>query len=855
MKAYTTMRNTLRCFAPCFVLILLCGTAHAQSTWTGLGGNGNWGNAANWNPTGVPGLGSSVKFVGPANNVVDLGGIRKVMTLTFDSTISFSLLNNKLAINSGVTSTNSIFGEHKIFSDVSIGNPFNWNISDNAPLKVIGSISGAGGIVKQGAGELFLTGSNSFTGGTEFQEGIVSVEADANLGVTTGPLTFDGGDLRWDAQFDLDSNRTITLNAGGAGLRTRTFSTTISQAITGVGGLTKFGSGSLTLDGANTYSGDTTIENGTIVLGNAAAVQNSTVNINTNNGLDINGLNATLGALSGTGALDLGSNSLIVGGNDDSTAYSGVLSGTGVLTKVGNGTLVLTGNNTYSGGTHVNGGTLAATVDENLGDPNAPLTLDGGTLRFDAQFDPVTTRTVTLNPGGGTFHTGGFNINLNQSITGTGALTKVGNGTLTLTGNNTYSGGTIVDGGFLSITADENLGDPAGNLSLASNARLVITSSHESARNITLSGTTTNTVFDVKSGQTYTHTGVISGPGGFRSASSGVLVLAGDNTFAGNPDVSGGKVHVNHVNALGLGNGHLFFTNGELTVNVTTSTDRTISVGSGANIEVANTHTFTANGGFIGSGKVSKLGPGVFELTASTSYSPAFGSEFLIKAGTLLANNTTGSATGTAPVTVQAGGTLGGTGSIDGFVTVEAGGTVAPGVSIDVLNLGAVSFDSGSTFAVEVTNSGVAGVDFDQLTADTVTLSGGVLEIVLDPGYSPVLGDAFSIISTTSGVSGMFDNVLGAYLGGGLGLGITYGANDVTLEVINVLPGDFDIDDDVDGADLLVWQRENGTAQGLADWEANFGLSILPSVAAVPEPNAAVLTLVGFALSSCWRRR
>ena len=102
----------------------------------------------------------------------------------------------------------------------------------------------------------------------------------------------------------------------------------VSGVIEGVGGITKIGAGTLTLSGLNTYTGDTTISAGKIVLAHAEALKESTVNINVDNGLDINSLDARLGALSGSGDIDLGSQDLQVGYNDTSTTYSGVITGT-----------------------------------------------------------------------------------------------------------------------------------------------------------------------------------------------------------------------------------------------------------------------------------------------------------------------------------------------------------------------------------------------------------------------------------------------------------------------------------------------------------------------------------------------
>ena len=88
---------------------------------------------------------------------------------------------------------------------------------------------------------------------------------------------------------------------------------------------------------------------------------------------DLNSFNQTIGSLAGAGSVTLGAATLTTGSDNTSTTFSGTISGTGGLTKIGAGTLVLTGNNPYSGATAVNGGRL--TVNGAI--PNSTLTVDG----------------------------------------------------------------------------------------------------------------------------------------------------------------------------------------------------------------------------------------------------------------------------------------------------------------------------------------------------------------------------------------------------------------------------------------------------------------------------------------------
>src|SRR5262249_17522477 len=177
--------------------------------------------------------------------------------------------------------------------------------------------------------------------------------------------------------------------------------------------LVKNAPGTTILTGANAYTGGTTVNSG-ILQGNTVSLQGKILN------------NATV-------VFDQATNG----------TYAGEMSGTGALTKTGAGTVTRTANNTYSGGTIINGGLVNFSAGNNLG--TGAITLNGGGLQWaTGNTLDISSRLAPLGVSGGTFDTNGNNVTLASVIGGTGNLVKSGGGQLTLSGTNTYSDGTVV---------------------------------------------------------------------------------------------------------------------------------------------------------------------------------------------------------------------------------------------------------------------------------------------------------------------------------------------------------------------------------------------------------------------------
>jgi autotransporter-associated beta strand protein len=216
----------------------------------------------------------------------------------------------------------------------------------------------------------------------------------------------------------------------------------VSSVISGAGyGLT-FGGGTFVLTGSNTYSGSTTVNaDGVLQLGS--------------------GISGSDGSISTANLVD---NGAVIYNIFNSRSAGYVMSGSGSVTKSGVGILSLTGSNTYTGGTIVNGGTLAINTDASLGDAANPLTINSGTV--EAKSNISSGRPVTVGSSSSTILVdSGVVYTLNGIIGGSGTLNVTGQGTLSLNGSNTYSGGTNLTAGTTLISTNSALGTGSVNLS------------------------------------------------------------------------------------------------------------------------------------------------------------------------------------------------------------------------------------------------------------------------------------------------------------------------------------------------------------------------------------------------------
>ncbi|ECA3725205.1 autotransporter outer membrane beta-barrel domain-containing protein, partial [Salmonella enterica subsp. enterica serovar Agona] len=325
---------------------------------------------------------------------------------------------------------------------------------------------------------LTLSGANSYTGGTTISGGTLVASNVEALG--TGDVT---------------DNATLELNTGGD----------FDNAISGSGQVVKSGDKTLTLSGINSYTGGTTISGGTLVASNVDALGSGDVTDN-----------ATL--------------ELNTGGDFDNA-----IGGTGSVVKSGDKTLTLSGANSYTGGTTISGGTLVASNVEALGSG-----------------DVTDNATLELNTGG----------DFANNIGGTGSVVKSGDKTLTLSGTNSYTGGTTISGGTLVANNVEALG--TGDV-------------------------TNNATLELNTGGDFDN--AISGSGQVVKSGDKTLTLSGANSYSGATTISGGTLIATHVNALGTGAidnraSLLLDASGQFTVtDLTTESGGNTEIGAGSTLQ------------------------------------------------------------------------------------------------------------------------------------------------------------------------------------------------------------------------------------------------------------------------------
>ncbi|EAA6669526.1 fibronectin-binding autotransporter adhesin ShdA [Salmonella enterica subsp. enterica] len=528
-------------------------------------------------------------------------------------------------------------------------------------------------LTKQGDGTLILSNTGNDYGDTEIDGGILAAKDAAALG--TGDVT-------------IAESATLALSQG-----------TLDNNVTGEGQIVKSGSDELIVTGDNNYSGGTTISGGTLTADHADSLGS--------------------GDIDNSGVLKVGEGEL-----------ENILSGSGSLVKTGTGELTLSGDNSYSGGTTITGGTLTADHADSLGsgdiDNSGVLKVGEGDLEntLSGSGSLVKAGTGELTLSGGNDYSGGTTIiggtltadhadslgsgdidnsgvlqvgegELKNTLFGSGSLVKTGTGELTLNGDNDYSGGTTIDDGVLIADNADSLGTGA----VANNGVLQV---GEGELKNTLSGT-----------------------GSLVKIGTGELTLNGDNDYSGGTTITGGTLIAASVNALGSGD---------------IDNSGVLQVGEG---ELKNT--------LFGSGSLVKTGTGELTLSGDNTYSGGT----TISGGTLIAANV--NALGSGDIDNSGTLILDANGAFElANVTTHSGATTALAAG-STLDAGQFTQEDGSTLSIDLG----AATDDAVITADSVAL-GGTLNVTgigsVTDSWTPE-AYTYTLIGSDSAITTDFDDL------------------------------------------------------------------------------------------------
>ena len=694
-------------------------TAHAASAnWTG-NSSALWSDPANWSTTPVPGHGNTATFNGDGNgyDVIDLGTGQGILSLHFNSgAVNYTIGSG--AIGSQTLRTGLGFGN---VSAININNTSGVSqfFAANVEMGYLTNISNNSSAVS----DLNFAGNISGSLGYRPVGKSLTITASQNATVSISGIISDGGSLA------------------------------------GAIALTKAGNSTLNLSAVNTYSGNTAINEGTIRLGVSNAIPSGTgkgnLAFNPSTGrtatLDLNGFNQTLGGFSsgttGTSVVDNRSDdtssTFTIGAGNGNGTYSGVIRNSGsnstlALTKIGTGTISLTGNNTYFGNTAISEGVLSIGSTSSLPGWSTngrysvanSATLAVGNSVIDSEIATILGTTNFAAGSGFGFDTTvgnrAYSANVTDTAQGALNLLKTGNNTLTLSGVNTYSGSTTVSGGTLLTTLATalpgyntaakvqfnggtiaaKLGD--GTSTGWSTAQVDSLLANASKTSGALGLDTTNG--DATQWTTFT-TANFGSALGLTKLGNNTLILDQANSYAGDTTIREGTIRLGVSDAIpsgaGLGAFRIDPSTGQtarLDLNGSNQTLGGFSSGTTGTREVDNTASDSSSLLTIGANNGTGTFSGTIQNTGSNS------TLALTKVGTgtisLTGNNTYrgNTAISEGVLSIGSAASLPGS-SIDGRYSVASGATLAVANTVSDSNiasiLGTTNFDAGSGFGFD----------------------------------------------------------------------------------------------------------------------------------------------------------
>jgi autotransporter-associated beta strand protein len=754
-----------------------------------------------------------------------------------------------------------------------------------------GVISGMGSLTKSGSYNLTLTGNNTFSGTLNATGGILHV----GVGGTSGSI----------------ASNLVLSTASTEVVFNRYDDVAYAGVISGSGIVNKRGAGRTTLSGANTFTGGLNVTSGVLAVASSAPLGAGSVLLS-------GGTLASTATYSVARALNLATFPASSGTIDvlsgTTLTWTGSASGAGSLVKAGDGVLVLSGSNTYSGSTTVSAGVLKLGSSGAIPSGSQLIVLSGASVDYNGYVPTL---------GGLTSSPSGVET-LTVPLTGNGTITMNGTGTLLLSSANTNTGGVVINSGTIRLGVDNALPSPTSvslatgssldldghdatfsgvagsgtillggaNLTLALTSMTTFSGSISEAGNVTKSGSfnlyltgensftgtltslggfvhvgvggmtgslSSDVVLSTPSSELVfnryddvTYGGSISGSGGVNQFGSGVLTLTGNNTFTGGLDITSGTVSVS--SAAALGGGPVLISRGTLSATGSFSTVRPLNLATyPANygtVDVATGTSLGWSGNLTGGGKLIKTGGGSLVLSGTNTFSGSTS----IQGGTM--ESLSSSALGTGSVEVDAGGMLRASSTTTNAVTVLSGGIIEGAGGV-----GALGINSGGNLSPGVTIGILSAASLAPKGGSSLTWQVRDVGAGLGVGFDGVNVSGATDFSQAGRVGGKITLKV-VSLSGNSSVGIPTSFSKSSRYSFNIIDsGSFTFGSnanlsDIFNIDVSDFRYDDGSLSSASLWNLEYDAgSTMVTLTAVPEPSTYALGLSALGLLATYFKR